>query len=276
MTRQVCGTSRCNGDLRSRAISLREAEKWIRKNGIEDFEGLDDVKNRQRRMLLNFHKNGLNNAKKFSDCNALCCSERCRSDACHYSSRRLRLMGISSAAKVLTDDEEQKYLVSVIIRASTANRGGLHTLSASAIRKQMQQRLRRAGVTLAVGSFEVCLNSQLDGSAYWSGGVHFVCAGVGKRHLHNALRVAPWPECARPVDIRPIENVTRCLGYVLKRLPQERRQYVDKNGRKNRRKMPLHPQHQLEHDVWLAGHPPGGLTILVGLRRTADGSFRLV
>lgn len=270
----ICRSATAEGIARFRTRSLIDADRWIRTNGIADFETLSEVVERQGRMIQMFRQFGCErHVLSFAHCDAWC-SDSCVSDACHYGTRRLRLMTIKSSTEILRAQQGQKHFVSLLHPAWSRNVGNLATLSPEPIRKAVQQQLRRAGVTVAVGGFELCLNRQLDGSLYWSGGVHVVCAGVDKKQLRKAFSVKPWRECARPVDIRSARNLGRLLGYALKRLPQERREYVARNGRKNRRKLPLDPQHLFEHDSWLAEIPPGGRMILVGLRRTADGTVR--
>lgn len=253
-------------------IVLRRAEKWIRANGIPTFETVEDIKARHSRMVSSLQKFGCGKlATSFAGCDSAECLETCTGDACHFRTRRRRLISIYTAAKSMLEQSGCKYFVTLIRPEWQVEGRHLHALDPIRIRKQVQQMFRRAGVTIAVGGFEVSLNQQLDGSLYWSGGVHVVCAGVRKSELQKALWAPGWDNCARPVDIRLAENVTRCLGYALKRLPQERREYLADNGRKHRRKMPLNPERLFEHDAWLANIPAGSRTILVGSRQDEHG-----
>jgi hypothetical protein len=260
-----------------RARQSRNDEAWLRANGIPDFETVGDTEARHLRMVSSFYKFGLDVvAKDFAACNAAGCKESCTTDACHWKTRNRRLKAITSGSRLFAAEKGPTYFLTLIRPEWQVAPDRLYELKIVDLRKRVQELLRKAGVELAVGSFEVSYNRQINGPAYWAGNAHVVCAGVEKADLFEALRVQPWAECARPLQVKRVGNVTRCLGYTLKRFPHERREYLDATGRRNRNSLPLTSSDLYEHDCWLAGVLAGSRTILVGARQNANGSIRRI
>ena len=260
-----------------RAKQWRKDEAWVRENGIPDFETVEDTEARHQRLVSSFYKYGPSVlAKGFAGCNATGCRETCKTDACHWQTRNQRLKAITSASRLFSKTKGPKYFVTLIRPEWQVAPDRLYELKLPSIRKYLQELLREAGVDLTVGSFEVSFNKQLKGKPCWGGNVHLICAGAEKAALQDVLRVKPWPGCARPLQIKDARNVTRCLGYCLKRFPHERREYLDATGRRNRKPLPLQPCILFDHDFWLAGVPAGSRTVLVGARQDANGSIRRI
>lgn len=160
------------------AVALRKAEAWIRSHGLSNFETAEDVQARHRRMVSSFYKYGLNKlADPFVTCKETCCNEKCTTDACHIHMRHRRLMAISTASPILSAMEGPKYFVTLIRPEWEVAKDQLYGLKPLIIRKRIQAMLRAAGAKVAVGSFEVSYNTQMDGSAHWAGG-SLVCAGI--------------------------------------------------------------------------------------------------
>jgi hypothetical protein len=138
------------------------------------------------------------------------------------------------------------------------------------VKQWLGRRLQRLhSPFLVVGSFEASLRVELNGDIYWAGHLHLVIAGAGEDELKAALMIERRyrrRKYAKPVKVLPIGNLAERLGYSTKRIVKRSVAYVGKNGRQQRRELPLTPKHQIEFDSWLLGLPVGSRTILFGCR----------
>jgi hypothetical protein len=146
--------------------------------------------------------------------------------------------------------------------------GHLASFNVCGARQWVYRRLRNFPGILAIGSFEACVNTELDGSQHWAVGFHLITAGPMKMALTDALDVPSGKAGARTLVINEVANLGRQLGYALKHFVEERRAYLNaRNGRVQRRHIPPSAQLWTEHDAWLAQLPSGGRTISISCQR---------
>jgi hypothetical protein len=239
----------------------REQLRKMTAIGISGFESFSDVQVRQSQMFRRFDRVGIDTSAfdELRHCGPEYCAYARCSAGCHFGTRQLRLKEILSSYERFKKYPGPLHVVHVVHPLWQRPVGGLHEINIEAARQWNYRHLRRLqGPVIAKGIFEVSLNRELDGSLHWAGQIHEVVGGSSEKELDETFALEPryrQPHSA-PVQIKPISNLGYQLGYCLKRYVEERRAYRSpSNGRKNRRELPLLVQHQVEHDLWLAGLP---------------------
>jgi hypothetical protein len=204
-----------------------------------------------------------------SFCAAIECTE-----ACHHATRRYRLKAIPSAAEALRAIGPPYVDLSIVHPSWECEPGKLHDAPIEAARQWLYRRFATCSSDVCgIGSFEVSLNVELDGGITWAGEAHLIVAGVQAASLREAFAI---PQSVRRrqkhgrllvVEDRH-EPIDRSVGYALKRFVEQRIAYTNpKNGRKDRRHLPLPRRAQLEHDGWLLSLPVGARTLAFGCSR---------
>jgi hypothetical protein len=266
-----------SGNLDRRA---RRQRKVMAKQGLPDFETVQQCSERQQKMARRFERAGeLQHEMDWQECEPDFCAARPCRDGCWFASRQHRYRMITEAHSLLTSHSGDLHFVTITHPKWEVPVGSLSEANVPAVRQWLYRRCKRLGASaIAVGGFEASLNIELDGASTWAGHVHLVVAGCDKQSLKKAFqiekhyRVKPY---LRPVDIRDVGKLGRQLGYSLKRIARRRVAYIDGQGRQNRNQANLSSSEQREFDCWLLGLPVGARTILIGCR--AQGSrLRLI
>lgn len=249
--------------------------------GIPDFEPISDCCRRQAEMVrrLRKHEDYVAFSKKLVSCESDWCPNEVCLDACYFGARVRRLKEIQSGHKVLTKHRRPWVDISFLHPSWQREIGDLHSFNIAAARQQLYRRVNRLPGLIAIGSFEACLNTELDGSQHWALGVHAIAANVTKAELKTALNpsgTSTLPKGARPLVLNDVDNLGRQLAYALKNFVEERRAYVNpRNGRVQRRHIPPPSGLWAEHDAWLASLPSGARTIALGCQRRGGKFYPL-
>ena len=227
------------------------------KLGIPDFETPKDCAKRQekmiRRMAGTLDEKLLRNLRR---CTARECYQEPCSGVCHFAMRRHRLAIIQQACE-LFDEEEEKYQVNIVHPSWTQPH--LDEARPEAAKQWVRRRLEKLGRPIrAVGSFEVTLNVELDGTRHWAGEVVMIIAGARKEHIASVLKLRTRDKKrlqphAKPIKFSSVENFARQIGYANKRYLEQRIAYIDGQGRQNRKHWPLDVSDGDAADAWLAG-----------------------
>jgi hypothetical protein len=267
-----------NKRLRNR-ISKRDRElhEEMAGLGLSDFETVQQCNERQEQMIARLRQAEYEagDRRDLRQCEPdWCACEHCV-DGCWQATRNRRYGEITSGYKILKRHTGNLFEVCVVHPLWQRDVGHLQDISINAARQWLERRLRNLGPDVtAIGSFEVSLNRELDGSEHWAGHMHLIVAHDDERALKKALRLEKRHRSDAndvPVKVRLVTNVGRQLGYALKRLVEERRAYRGKrNGRQQRRSLPPAPDHWAEHDAWLLSISKGARTIAIGCTRTGS------
>ncbi|MGC1576060.1 MAG: hypothetical protein WA813_08035, partial [Beijerinckiaceae bacterium] len=178
--------------------------------------------------------------------------------ACHFAMRRHRLAMIPQACE-LFDDEEEKHQVNIVHPSWAQPRKHLDGARPEAAKQWVRRRLEKLGRPIrAVGSFEVTLNVELDGTRHWAGEVVMIIAGARKEHIASVLKLRTRDKKrlqphAKPIKFSSVKNLARQIGYANKRYLEQRIAYIDGQGRQNRKHWPLDVSDGDAADAWLAG-----------------------
>jgi hypothetical protein len=221
-------------------------------------------------MVDRFERNRVWNGRQFGSCEPDWCPHALCWDACHFAARNRRLKEIVSAHALLTAHGGPLVDISLVDPSWQRRIGDLHSSNIPAARQKIYRRLKEIPDLIAIGSFEACVNTELDGSQHWAMGLHAIAAGATKEDLRRALKLpaATRLRHRRPLVLGDVGNLGRQLAYALKHFVEERRAYRNpSNGRIQRRHLPLPSHLWLEHDAWLASLPSGARTIAIGCER---------
>jgi len=249
--------------------------------GISDFETPADCRRRQIDMLHRFDQctelGGALNC--FAYCEADWCPCRVCADACYFAARNRRIKEISSGYGLLTKRGGPFADISLVHPRWQHEIGKLRIFSIPAARQWFYRRLKKLRDVIVIGSFEACVNTELDGTHHWALGLHAIAAGASKSELRNALSFSTdprLPASAKPLLLGEVDNLGRQLGYALKHFVEERRAYINPNNdRIQRRHLPPSSELWAEHDAWLASLPSGARTIAIGCERRHGRFFPL-
>lgn len=240
---------------------------------IPDFETFAQSSKRQEKMFTRLEKLGVDTSewRDIKLCEPDYCARQGCSGGCYYGVRDLRLDLITDAFKKISTMNVPVCEVSIAHPNWIRPIGSLNEISIENARQWNYRRLAQLNqACIAVGSFEVCVNRELDGSKHWAGHIHEITAGPSKRELDEILKVKSnaLSKHAQPIRVTPIENLGRQLGYALKRLVKLRSAYRStKTGRQTRNKLPPRREHWAEHDQWLLGLPVSARVIKYGSRQ---------
>lgn len=225
--------------------------------GVPDFETPADCTERQKRMVGRFRRRGVDQetVEGLGDCSPQVCGMfECR-DGCHFAARRWRYEMVSRAADSFEQHGGPQWFVTVIHPDwswSTTEPFDPHRIRRA--HDWLAVRLERLDEPnlLVIGSWEFCLNVELDGTRVWSGHLHFIIAGPSHDALEQALTSSKAESTAagsKPLVINPIGRLPgRRAAYCLKLCAEQRVAYKDETGRRNRRHLPLQAPDQFYFD----------------------------
>ena len=204
-------THRTPSPLSGSQRKLRHEQERMAKLGIPDFETPKDCAKRQekmiRRMAGTLDEKLLRNLRR---CTASECYQEPCCGACHFAMRRHRLAIIPQACE-LFDEEEEKYQVNIVHPSWTQPH--LDGARPEAAKQWVRRRLEKLGrPILAVGSFEVTLNVELDGTRHWAGEVVMIIAGARKENIASVLKLRTRDKKrlqphAKPIKFSSVKNL---------------------------------------------------------------------
>lgn len=225
--------------------------------GVPDFETPADCTARQDRMVGRLRRRGASRetVEGLADCSPQACGMfECR-DGCHFAARRFRHEMVPRAAEIFEQHEGPLWFVTVV--HPDWSWPTTEPFSPERIRQAhdwLATRLERLGKRnlLAIGSWELCLNVELDGTCTWSGHIHFIIAGVTYDALEQALAISKAEATAlgsKPLMIKPVvSRLARTIAYCNKLYAEQRSAYQDKTTRQNRNHLPLRVPEQYYFD----------------------------
>jgi hypothetical protein len=244
--------------------------------GIPDFETRADCKERQRAMLARLSNTDVAPSlwRDLAACNAQHCALGDCVEACHFGTLHRRLAALDTGLPIMAAHSGPHWAVTVVHPLWQVPVGRLADINIAAAAQWNYRRLRNLAVPglLAIGTFEVSLNRELDGELIWAGEIQQIVAGASDVDLRRAFQIENHYRDARPgqhlVDVRKFSNLNRKFAYGQKRLIEERRAYISKiTGRQARNHLPPAAKHWAEHDAWLLGLPLGARTVAFGCGR---------
>jgi len=227
--------------------------------GLKDFETIDECVSRNRQMLARFQRTGMppDLWQKFYGSPL----ERQENgfDGDWIASRGHRATLLPQAHRLMTAHCGPLHFVTVVHPNWELPVANLSKADIGAARQWLHRRFQRLDRSvLVVGGFEASLRVELNSGMYWAGHLHLVVAGAENEELRGALEIERryiTRKYARPVTVEPIGDLARRLGYSTKRLGRQNIAYIGKNGRQQRRELPLPTQRQVEFDLWLPTSP---------------------
>ena len=250
--------------------------------GLQDFETPADCARRQAEMIGCMESAGYDPKplRKLAECAAGVCPLDLCTEGCHFATRDRRITGIMSGLAIFEDHAGPLCNVCVVHPIWEQPAG---KLAETNIPAAIQWNRRRFSAVpgndlVAIGTYEVSLNRELDGETYWAGEIHQVVAGASAADLKRAFSIERRYRDCRPGDkllyVIPVENLARRVAYAQKRFVEERRAYVTvATGRQTRRHLPLKSNHSVEHEAWLLSLPIGARTVAYGCGRRGAKFF---
>jgi hypothetical protein len=244
--------------------------------GVSDFETSAKCNQRQLEMMRRLENQGYDPKlwSELSDCESDYCAKARCTEGCHYGTRRRRLEQIRTGCQLLEKHPGQLREVSIVHPLWERPVGSLVDVSVPAAQQWNYRRLKTLDHhnIVAIGTFEVTVNRELNGALYWAGEIQQIVAGAAENDLRNAFQIEKHHRSRgsnqKLLKIIPVEHLGPQLAYCLKRFVEERRAYISaKTGRQARRHLPPQPEQWAEHDAWLLGLPLGVRTIAYGCSR---------
>jgi hypothetical protein len=254
----------------------REQQAELEKFGVSEFESLAACARRQLEMVRRLEKQGYDRTlwSELSDCDSEYCTRSRCIEGCHYGTRHRRLEQIRSGYRLLEQHPGPLLQVCIVHPLWERPVGSLAEISMPAAREWNYRRLKTLDDdnVVAIGSFEVSVNRELNDELYWAGEIQQIVAGAAKDDLRKAFQIGKHRRSRgsnqKLLKIIAVERFGRQLGYSVKRFVEERRAYISsETGRQARRHLPPQPEHWAEHDAWLLGLPLGARTIAYGCTR---------
>jgi hypothetical protein len=243
--------------------------------GVSDFESEVACARRQLEMVRRLEKQGYDRTlwSELSDCDSEYCTRSRCIEGCHYGTRHRRLEQIRTGCRLLEHHPGPLWQVSIVHPLWECSVGSLAEISVPAAREWNYRRLKTLDDDniVAIGTFEVSVNRELDGELHWAGEIQQIVAGA-EADLRKAFQIEKYHRRRgsnqKLVKIIAVASLGRQLAYSVKRFVEERRAYISsETGRQARRHLPPQPEHWAEHDAWLLGLPLGARTIAYGCTR---------
>lgn len=235
--------------------------------GLPHFETYGECLIRNQRMSRRLEKQGTQNSVFSNYCYE---GSDLGVEGDWLASRRFRLNLLPQAYELLRRHSPALYFVTIAHPSWETPIGALHDANIEAAQQWLRRRIGKIERrVLVVGGYEASVSVALNGKAVWAGHFHIVTAGAEKSALKTALKIQKKfrrRKNSKPVTIEHIGNLAKRLGYSTKRVTKRGLAYVGKNGRQQRRKLPLLTLEQIEFDQWLLRLPIGSRTILIGCR----------
>jgi len=171
---------------------MKEMEhlKQIRKLGIEDFEGIEDVERMQRDMLHRLKRSSIDPDRYagLGDCRADYCGRVNCLEACWFGSRRRRLNEIPRIHALLQGSEKPLYEVRLVRSAWVGPTKGLPHAPLGAAKATNARALDKLFIPtlVAAGMFKVSVE-QLYDKYFWIYEIHEIIAGEERDRLETVL-----------------------------------------------------------------------------------------
>jgi len=250
--------------------------------GLPDLETRADCEERQGDTLRRLYNAGVAPSllKDIADCTVHRCAMDVCVEACHFGTLHRRLDALTTGLPLLDGHAGPHFAVTLVHSQWEVPVGHLAEINIAAASQWNRRRLCDLAVPglLAIGSFEVSLNRELDESLHWAGEIQQIVAGASYEDLRRAFQIEDRCRDARPgqrmVDVRQFDDLARKFAYGQKRLIEERRAYISPTtGRQTRRHLPPPAEQWAEFDAWLLGLPLGARIVAIGCGRRGTTFF---
>jgi hypothetical protein len=245
--------------------------------GLPDFETRADCEGRQADTLRRVGDAGVPPAlwQDLADCTVNHCGMETCVEVCHFGTINRRVAALATGLPLMDRHAGPHFAVTIVHPLWEVPVGRLTEINIAAAAQWNHRRLRGAVAApglLAMGSFEVSLNRELDGRLIWAGEIQQMVAGASYEELRSTFSIERHYRDGRPgqrmVDVREFDDLNRKFSYGQKRLVEERRAYISKiTGRQARNHLPPAAEHWAEFDTWLLGLPLGARIIAYGCNR---------
>lgn len=244
--------------------------------GLPDFETRADCEERQGDTLRRLGDAGVDPSllKDLANCTVHRCAPDACVEVCHFATLNRRLVALTTGLPLLDGHAGPHFAVTIVHPRWEVPVGGLADTNIAAAAQWTRRRLCDLAVPglLALGSFEVSLNREVDGELHWAGEIEQIVAGATYEELRRAFEIEDHYRVAHPgqrmVDVREFDDLNRKFAYGQKRFIEERRAYISAaTGRQDRNHLPPAAEHWAEFDAWLLGLPLGARIIAFGCGR---------
>lgn len=246
--------------------------KFDPKFHLDDFERLRDAKTEKGRRIKILEKGNRacrRLAKKLRRCKK---KARCLSDACPVCKRQFRRWFVSRVCPLFEGHECQ--FATVIPEIRQLLPGNLEDLSYRTMNDTLVKNLNRTGLgdLTIVGGIDIDFRTANESGApsYWQPHFHFIATGHGSdgiRRIKRSCKKKGKNPVRVPVRLEPVEDLIESVSYTVKGVNWERAGYRAKNGRRQRRRLPLKPQQLREILLFLDSHPMTGPLLMRGGRQ---------
>ena len=141
--------------------------------------------------------------------------------------------------------------------------------------KQRIRRLKLRGLTL-LGACEV---AYMESDNCWSFHFHLLSAGVDRDVMGDRLRsiFRKTDAIAIPVKVQSLNDPREQISYIFKSILQQKNRFIKSSGKGGIKNVPF--DNRANHEAilrYLGQYKPRDLTLLYGIRRKPDGTFRFI
>lgn len=243
----------------SRALAVEEElQKLLRPCGVDGFETLDNICDRNLAMGERFERRGIkgNHDQDFRLCGPgwSCDDPRKCCAACHFASRIERARLTVRLHPRLKASTSPIYLVSVMRKRWRLPPGQLHTCDVAGGLAWFLTRLKRLpkGSAKGVLGVGVSLHDQ-GGNRWWQPHIHAVITGPEKEALQAILAPKARLTPSRLVKIVEVErsHIGDAVSHVLARTSEMHVPNAGADEGESQRTVPLPSRLMVEHDAWL-------------------------
>ncbi len=192
-----------------------------------------------------------------------------RSAACRFEWARLQIFLAAVVYPALMEIEAEKFFVTLADKRWRIAPEASDEHVFGRVRRKVRaalQAIRDAGFEpVFVAAYELSADRALDGDYVFEPHAHLIIARVPKDVLKNTFSIR-LPSSARkrdkPLKVPPVPSADlgKVLGYVGKVKAQDRVEYIDRNGRRNRGPNRMSPEHET---LWLKCMAATPITTLV-------------
>lgn len=205
-----------------------------------------------------------------------------RSAACRFEWARLQIFLAAVVYPALLEVDADKFFLTLADKRWRIAPGASYDDVFNRVRRKVRaafQAVRNAGFEpVFVVVYELSADRGLEGSYLFEPHAHVIVGRVPKKVLTTAFRIR-LAQSARNRDkplrapLVPDSDLGKILGYVGKMKAQDRVEYIDKNGRRNRSPNRMSPEHEI---LWLKCMAATPITTLVqfgGFAETMTSQF---
>ena len=193
------------------------------------------------------------------------------SGACPLSMYFLRVLLVDQFRQFMPTNGSA---ISIVLPGTAVPMGKLHTLNLSALESRVRRLLRKTSLQdqPLIGGWDLSLNEAAGtkSSLHWAPQLFIVAP-----YLTDRLRarkefsglLIPNQDTPRPIKISPLTDPFGAVTYSMKSSFYRRISYIDKNGRRNTRHLPLRPFQERELLLFLDQIGIAARLFLLNVRR---------